>query len=66
MFQAIRKWRQERVLKAAAIPDELWCEAFESLPFLAIYNDDEVTRLRDLLEAARDPPAARDADLETT
>src|SRR5262245_44188745 len=47
LFETIRKWRQERVLKAAAIPDDLWREAFESLPFLAIYNNDEVARLRD-------------------
>ena len=47
MFEAIRRWRQKRVLKAAAVPDDLWREAFESLPFLAIYTADEVARLRD-------------------
>src|SRR6478736_3345969 len=43
----MRKWREERVLKAAAIPDDLWREAFESLPFLDIYSDEEIKRLRD-------------------
>ncbi len=47
MFDAIRRWRQDRVLKGAAIPDELWQEAFDALPFLAQYSDDEVGRLRD-------------------
>jgi Mlc titration factor MtfA (ptsG expression regulator) len=49
LFDSIRKWRQERVLKAAAIPDELWREAFDSLPFLQIYEPDEEARLRDLV-----------------
>ncbi len=34
MFESIRKWRRERVLKSAAIPDPLWHEAQEALPFL--------------------------------
>jgi Mlc titration factor MtfA (ptsG expression regulator) len=49
LFDAIRKWRQERVLKSAAIPDALWQEAFASLPFLAMYTSDEAARLRDLV-----------------
>ena len=47
VFEAIRKWRQQRVLQGAAVPDDLWQEAFESLPFLAIYTADEIARLRD-------------------
>ena len=47
VFEAIRKWRQERVLKGAAVPDDLWREAFETLPFLAIYDAEEIARLRD-------------------
>jgi MtfA peptidase len=47
MFDAIRRWRQERVLKGAAIPDDLWHEAFDALPFLVQYREDEVARLRD-------------------
>jgi Mlc titration factor MtfA (ptsG expression regulator) len=46
MFEAIRKWRQQRVLKSAAIPEPLWREALETLPFMAIYTDGELTRLR--------------------
>ena len=47
MFRAIRKWRQARVLKGAAVPDELWREAVELLAFLDLYNAEEMTRLRD-------------------
>jgi Mlc titration factor MtfA (ptsG expression regulator) len=47
MFEQIRKWRQERVLKAAAIPDALWDEALTALPFLAIYDESDRARLRD-------------------
>jgi hypothetical protein len=36
MFDALRRWRRERVLKRAAIPDALWREAVAALPFLAI------------------------------
>ena len=47
MFAAIRRWREQRVLRTAALPDALWREALEALPFLAIYTDDELARLRD-------------------
>jgi MtfA peptidase len=46
MFDALKRWRRERVLKAQAIPDALWREALEALPFLAIYTDAELERLR--------------------
>ena len=46
MFDTIRRWRRERVLRNAAIPDALWREALEALPFLAIYTEDEIDRLR--------------------
>jgi Mlc titration factor MtfA (ptsG expression regulator) len=46
MFDALRKWRRKRVLRNAAIPDALWREALESLPFAAIYTDEELARLR--------------------
>ena len=48
MFEKIRSWRRERVLKRAAIPDALWHEALAALPFLDAYNDAETGRLRDL------------------
>ena len=48
MFNALRKWRRERVLRNAAIPEPLWCEALEALPFLAIYTEAEIERLRQL------------------
>jgi len=47
MFGALRNWRRERVLRRAAIPDALWREAVEALPFLAIYTTDEIARLRE-------------------
>ena len=46
MLTGLRKWRQQRVLRSSAIPDSLWREALESLPFVAIYTDEELTRLR--------------------
>jgi Mlc titration factor MtfA (ptsG expression regulator) len=47
MFDAISRWRQRRVLKRAALPDSLWNEAIRQLPFLAIYDDDAIARLRE-------------------
>ena len=46
MFDALRNWRRRRVLRSAAIPDELWREALEALPFVAIYTEEELARLR--------------------
>ena len=63
MFTALPKWRQQRVLKSAAIPDALWREALESLPFVAIYTDDELDRLRSkvvLFLSAKSIVGARD------
>ena len=48
MFESIRKWRRERVLKSAAIPDPLWHEALAALPFLDPWTVEEIARLRDL------------------
>jgi hypothetical protein len=47
MFDAISRWRQRRVLKRAALPEGLWNEAIRQLPFLAIYDPDEIARLRE-------------------
>jgi MtfA peptidase len=47
MFERLRRWRERRVLRASAIPDALWRESLDALPFLAIYADDEFARLRD-------------------
>jgi len=46
MFNALRRWREQRVLRTAALPDDLWREAVDALPFLAIYTDDELAELR--------------------
>ena len=49
MFDALRRWRAQRVLRTAALPDDLWDAAVAGLPFLAIYDDTERARLRDLV-----------------
>jgi MtfA peptidase len=46
MFEALRRWRRNRILATSAIPDPLWREALEALPFLAIYTEAELARLR--------------------
>src|SRR6266700_1036993 len=46
MFEALRRWRQKRVLASSAIPELLWREALEALPLLAIYTDTELARVR--------------------
>jgi Mlc titration factor MtfA (ptsG expression regulator) len=47
MFEALSRWRQRKVLQRAAIPDALWREATARLPFLAIYADADLARLRE-------------------
>jgi len=49
MLQAIRNWKRRRLLAQAAIPEPMWREALESLPFLAVYTDAELKRLRELV-----------------
>ena len=46
MFETIRRWKQKRILATSAIPEPLWREALEALPFLAIYTEAELARLR--------------------
>src|SRR4051812_26757523 len=46
MFAAMRRWREARILRSAALPDDLWSEAIGALPFLARYDDDERAELR--------------------
>ena len=47
MFEAIRRWRRKRILASAAIPEALWRDALEALPFLAVYTEPELARLRE-------------------
>src|SRR6478672_2382029 len=47
MFATIRNWRRRRTLATAAIPETLWRQALDALPFLAIYTEDEIKRLRE-------------------
>jgi hypothetical protein len=47
MWGAISRWRQRRILRRAAIPDALWREATGQRPFLAIYDDRELERVRE-------------------
>jgi Mlc titration factor MtfA (ptsG expression regulator) len=48
MFAALRRWREARILRVAALPDALWHEAVAALPFVARYTAAEMARLRDL------------------
>jgi len=47
MFTALRRWRQRRILRTHSIPEDLWRDSLEALPFLAIYTDSELARLRE-------------------
>ena len=47
MIEALRRWRERRVLRKAALPDALWRDACDALPFLAPYTPDDLARLRD-------------------
>lgn len=49
VFDALRRYRQKRILRAAALPDALWRDACAALPFLAMYGDEDLARLRDLV-----------------
>jgi Mlc titration factor MtfA (ptsG expression regulator) len=49
VFDALRRYRQKRVLRTAALPDPLWRDACAALPFLAQYDAKELARLRDLV-----------------
>jgi Mlc titration factor MtfA (ptsG expression regulator) len=49
MFDALRRYRRNRILRTAALPDALWRDACRALPFLAPYTPDELVRLRDLV-----------------
>ena len=48
MLGALKRWRRQRVLERAALPDALWDDAVASLPFLARFDGAELARLRDL------------------
>jgi len=49
MFEALRRYRRNRILHRARLPDELWNSACQALPFLAVYAEEELARLRDLV-----------------
>jgi Mlc titration factor MtfA (ptsG expression regulator) len=49
MFDALKRWRQERVLARSALPEPLWQEAVASLPFVAALPSGDLARLRDLV-----------------
>ena len=48
MFDALKRWRRRRVLGRSALPDGLWAEAAEALPFVRELDDAELARLRDI------------------
>jgi len=47
MFEALARWRRRKVLRRSALPEALWREAVGTLPFLSIYDDGELSRLRE-------------------
>jgi Mlc titration factor MtfA (ptsG expression regulator) len=49
MFERLRRWRRDRTLERAALPDPLWQEALARLPFLEAYTPAELLRLRELV-----------------
>src|SRR6185436_20192887 len=49
MLAAFRRWRRDRVLAANALPDALWDDALDALPFLDEYAPEELDRLRNLV-----------------
>ena len=49
LFAALRRYRRKRILRNAALPDALWRDACDALPFLAAYTADGTGRLRDLV-----------------
>ncbi|HZQ59698.1 MAG TPA: M90 family metallopeptidase [Casimicrobiaceae bacterium] len=49
MLEALRRWRARRVLRSARIPDDLWRDAISALPFVDMYDEAELSRLRDLV-----------------
>ena len=47
VWSAISRWRRRRILSRTAIPDELWTEALALRPFVGVYDDAELRRLRE-------------------
>jgi len=47
VFTAYRRWRQQRILRTQGIPEGLWRDSVDALPFLAMYTDAELGRLRE-------------------
>ncbi|MHB8494169.1 MAG: M90 family metallopeptidase [Casimicrobiaceae bacterium] len=48
VFDALKRFRRQRVLRKSALPDALWSDACRALSFLAAYTPDEMARLRDI------------------
>ena len=49
MLDALRRFRERRILRTSALPDALWRDTRTALPFLARYTEAELARLRDLV-----------------
>jgi Mlc titration factor MtfA (ptsG expression regulator) len=49
VFRALRRLRERRILRRRALPERLWHDASAALPFLRIYDANELARLRDLV-----------------
>ena len=48
MFDALKRWRRQRTLERAALPERLWQDAVASLPFVVALAPADLARLREL------------------
>ncbi len=48
MFQWLKKWRHDRILRQSAITDSEWQQAFQRLSLLQRLDEEERTRLKEL------------------
>jgi len=47
MLARLRRWREKRALATLALPDALWDAALDALPFLDMYDEAMLARLRE-------------------
>ena len=48
MFNFIKQWRRNRIIRRSTVPDHAWASAFAQLPVLGHLSEAEKHRLRDL------------------
>ncbi|MGB8338887.1 MAG: M90 family metallopeptidase [Burkholderiales bacterium] len=50
MLSLFKNWFASRATTAAAISDDVWCDTLAAMPFLSGFSDDDLNRLRNLVE----------------